>query len=77
MVLEANPKTAKPEPAPAEITRMVAELRRLSPDDLAWYRGEIAIAAEDDPHLPIDRAALAIFDAQPEPVPAGGNEGWL
>jgi hypothetical protein len=38
-------------------------LAALAPDELAAYRRELAGAPATDPHVHLDRKALALFDA--------------
>ena len=47
----------------AVIRAMVQELAGLTAQELAAYRQELAAAPPDDPHLRIDRQALAVFEA--------------
>jgi hypothetical protein len=47
---------------PATIAPAVAELRVLTPSELAEYRKDLATASDDHPNIPFDRAALALLD---------------
>jgi hypothetical protein len=49
--------------APDPIVETARGLAALAPDELAAYRGEVASARGDDPHVQHDREALALLDA--------------
>jgi hypothetical protein len=48
---------------PDPIVETAKGLAALAPDELAAYRLELAVAPATDPHVYLDRKALALFDA--------------
>jgi hypothetical protein len=64
----ARPSTSTVNGADPVVT-MSKRLAKLSPQDLATYRKEVGTAPPDDPHLHLDRQALALFDAMHAAAP--------